>query len=406
MSNSIPQNNSNLDLMVEPKKSGNLKRYIIPVFMAILIILWELLNHLFGVLAPLPWMEKWGEAMLILGIGLWLLFLLIPAITRFSRRNKWLKAGVPLILLAGLLIIPLIHLKTGTLNYWLYMLTICFLYIIWSSSWNIIGGFAGYISLGHNVFTAVGAYFSGMIFVFWQISPFITAPIAGIFAMVGGLLFGLIALRTRGSAFIISTIALVLLVLEVLDTWKLTGGTNGLAMPMIRLDGALAKIPFYYYMLAIMLLCIFMTYLIKHSKFGLGLRAISQDETKAEVAGIPTRKYKILAFGLSGLFIGMSGAVYGYSLTYLRPSIFLTVAIGTGIVLNTILGGKGTVSGPVIGAAIMLAVNEFVVSKLGATELNIVVTGLILIFVLLFFPDGIVGSLRNKGILPTFLDWD
>ena len=71
-----------------------------------------------------------------------------------------------------------------------------------------------------------------------------------------------------------------------------------------------------------------------------------------------------------------------------------------------ILGGKGTVSGPIIGAAIMLAINEFVVSKLGATELNIVVTGLILIFVLLFFPDGIVGSLRNKGSLPTFLDWD
>ena len=155
-----------------------------------------------------------------------------------------------------------------------------------------------------------------------------------------------------------------------------------------------------------MVLCILMTYFIKHSKFGLGLRAISQDETKAEVAGIPTRKYKILAFGLSGLFIGMAGAIYGYSLTYLRPSIFLTVAIGTGIVLNAILGGKGTVSGPVIGAAIMLAVNEFVVSKLGASELNIVVTGLILIFVLLFFPDGIVGTLRNKGTLPTFLDWD
>jgi branched-chain amino acid transport system permease protein len=316
------------------------------------------------------------------------------------------KAGLPLLILAALLVIPIIHLKTGTLNYWLYMLTICFLYIIWSSSWNIIGGYAGYISLGHNVFTAFGAYFAGMIFVFWRISPFITAPIAGIFAMAGGLLFGLIALRTRGSTFIISTIALVLLVAETLDNWKLTGGTNGLPMPMIPLDGAIAKIPFYYYMLAIMVLCVLMTYFIKHSKFGLGLRAISQDETKAEVAGIPTRQYKILAFGLSGLFIGMSGAIYGYSLTYLRPSIFLTVAIGTGIVLNTILGGKGTVSGPVIGAAIMLAVNEFVVSKLGASELNIVVTGLILIFVLLFFPDGIVGSLRNRGTLPTFLDWD
>jgi len=406
MSDLLPEKLRNQEPKMKTQNPNRLKPYVFPVVLSLLIVVWEVLYHSLGLLAPLPWMEKWGEAMLILGLGLWFLLLLTPLITNFSKKNKWVKAGVPIAILVGLLVIPLIHLRTGSLNYWLYMLTICFLYIVWSSSWNIIGGFAGYISLGHNVFTAVGAYFSGMLFVFWQISPLLTAPIAGIFAMVGGLLFGLIALRTRGSTFIISTIALVLLVLEILDTWKLTGGTNGLAMPMIPLDGAIAKIPFYYYMLAIMALCILMTYFIKHSKFGLGLRAISQDETKAEVAGIPTRQYKILAFGLSGLFIGMSGAIYGYSLTYLRPSIFLTVAIGTGIVLNTILGGKGTVSGPVIGAAIMLAINEFVVSKLGATELNIVVTGLILVFVLIFFPDGIVGTLRNKGALPTFLDWD
>jgi len=406
MSESLPNNSKDQIPPMGKPNINHVKPYIIPGVLALLVVIWKTLFHNFGYLPPLPWIEKWGEAMLILGLGLWFLFLLSPNIAKFSRDHKWVRPGVPLVLLLVLLVIPLVQIKTGGLNYWLYMLTLCFLYIIWSSSWNIIGGFAGYISLGHNVFTALGAYISGMVFVFWRVSPFITAPIAGLLAMAGGLLFGLIALRTRGSTFIISTIALVLLVAETLDNWELTGGTNGLPMPMIPLEGVIAKIPFYYYMLAIMILCILMTYYIKHSKFGLGLRAISQDETKAEVAGIPTRFYKILAFGLSGLFIGMSGAIYGYSLTYLRPSIFLTVAIGTGIVLNTILGGKGTVSGPVIGAAIMLAVNEFVVSKLGATELNIVVTGLILIFVLLFFPDGIVGSLRNKGTLPTFLDWD
>jgi branched-chain amino acid transport system permease protein len=406
MSDLLPVKSIEQKSSMDVQKSNPMKPFIVPGIISFLIVAWESVNHSIGILDPLPWMEKWGEAMLILGLGLWFLLLLTPNITQFSKANKWMKAGIPLLILGALIVIPLIQLKTGTLNYWLYMLTICFLYIIWSSSWNIIGGYAGYISLGHNVFTAFGAYFAGMIFVFWRISPFITAPIAGIVAMVSGLLFGLIALRTRGSTFIISTIALVLLVAETLDNWDLTGGTNGLPMPMIPLDGNIAKIPFYYYMLVIMMLCILMTYFIKHSKFGLGLRAISQDETKAEVAGIPTRQYKILAFGLSGLFIGMAGAIYGYSLTYLRPSIFLTVAIGTGIVLNTILGGKGTVSGPVIGAAIMLAVNEFVVSKLGATELNIVVTGLILIFVLLYFPDGIVGTLRAKGTLPTFLDWD
>ena len=102
----------------------------------------------------------------------------------------------------------------------------------------------------------------------------------------------------------------------------------------------------------------------------------------------------------------MAGAIWGSYLTYLRPSIFLTVALGTSIVLNAILGGKGTVSGPVIGAFIMIAVNEFVVAKLGASELNIVVIGLILILVLLFFPEGIVGSLKARNRLPSWLDWD
>jgi len=308
--------------------------------------------------------------------------------------------------LVVLALFPLLQITFDGYNYWLHMLLYVFLYVIMATSWNIIGGYAGYISLGHNVFFGVGAYLAGMVFVFFQISPFLTAPVAGILTMVGGLLFGLIALRTRGSAFIISTIALVLLVAELLDNWKLTGGTNGLAMSMISLEGQYAKIPYYYYLLVIMVLSIITSYLIRHSKFGLALRAISQDETKADVAGIPTRRYKILAFGISGLFIGMAGAIWGSYLTYLRPSIFLPVNIGTTIVLMAILGGKGTVSGPAIGAAIMIAVNEFVVAKLGATELNIVVTGLILIFVLLYFPEGIVGTLKARNLLPSFLDWD
>ena len=323
-----------------------------------------------------------------------------------DKKNPFIKYGIPLTVLAVLILLPVVQIVSGTLNYWLHMLLYVFLYVIMSASWNVIGGYAGYISLGHNVFFAFGAYFSGMLFLFFKVSPFITAPLAGVLAVAGGMLFGLIALRTRGSTFIISTIALVLLMTELLDSWKLTGGTNGLAMPMIKLDGQFAKIPYYYYLLTVMVLCILATYFIKHSKFGLALRAISQDEIKAEVAGIPTRRYKILAFGISGFFIGIAGSVWGSYLTYLRPSIFLTVALGTSIVLNAILGGKGTVAGPVIGTAIMIAVNEFVVSKLGASELNIVVTGLILIFVLLFFPEGIVGSLKIRNKLPSFLDWD
>ena len=322
------------------------------------------------------------------------------------KANLWLRRIAVLGLLAVLAALPLLQVISDGYNYLLHMMLYVFLYAIMATSWNIIGGYAGYVSLGHNVFFTFGAYFSGMLFVFYQVSPFLTAPLAGLMAMAGGLLFGLIALRTRGSTFIISTIALVLVVSEVLDNWEATGGTNGLPMSLITLDGRYAKIPFYYYLLVILVISVLLSYLIRHSKFGLALRAISQDETKAEVAGIPTRMYKILAFGISGLCIGSAGAVWGYYLTYLRPSIFLTVSLGTSIVLMAILGGKGSVAGPVIGALLMIGVNEFIVAKLGTTELNIVVTGLILALVLLFFPEGIVGTLRTRNRLPSLLDWD
>jgi branched-chain amino acid transport system permease protein len=295
----------------------------------------------------------------------------------------------------------------GGLNYWLHMLLYTFMYIAMASSWNIIGGYAGYTSLGHNVFFAVGGYFAGVLLVYFDVSPFLTAPLAGLVSMAIGLLVGLISLRTRGPAFIISTIALVMLVKITFDNWDYIGGTNGMTMPpLLDISLDLVKFPFYYYMLIIAIGAVYMSYRIRHSKFGLGLRAISQDEIKAEVAGIPTSYYKIMAFGISGLFVGMAGGIWGYYLTYLKPNIFLLIILAAQLVLMTVLGGKGTVAGPVVGAILFIAINEFFVANLGFTELNIVATGLILALVLIFFPSGIVGTLRERRKLPPFLDWD
>ncbi|MCZ6764490.1 MAG: branched-chain amino acid ABC transporter permease [Alphaproteobacteria bacterium] len=301
---------------------------------------------------------------------------------------------------------PLLHLAIGGLNYWLHMVLFLFMNIAIASSWNIIGGYAGYISLGHNVFFAVGGYSAAILFAYFGISPFIAFPLCGLIAMAVGLFVGIITLRMRGPTFIISTIALVLLTKILFDNWAYIGGTNGISLELLDLPVELVKLPFYYAMLALAIGAIYLSLRIRRSKFGLGLRAISQDETKAEVAGIPTRFYKILAFALSGLFIGMAGALWGYYLTYLSPVIFLSILVGAKFVLMTILGGRGTVSGPVVGAFVFIAVNEFFVSQFGATELNIVATGSALLLVLLFFPEGIVGTLKQKGKLPRFLDWD
>jgi branched-chain amino acid transport system permease protein len=286
------------------------------------------------------------------------------------------------------------------------MMLYTFMYISMSSSWNILGGYAGYVSLGHNFFMAVGAYFSGALFAFYGLPVFATAPVAGLAAMAIAFVIGLITLRVRGPAFIISTIALVLIARIILDNWSKVGGANGMSLDPIDLPVRHIKFPFYYGMLILACVTVFSSYRVRHSKLGLALRAISQNETKAVSAGIPTAYYKILAFAISGFFVGVAGAMWGYYLTYLGPSIFLIILVGARMVLMTILGGKGTVAGPVVGTIFIILLEEASLRILDSSELNIALTGAVLASVLIFFPDGIVGSLRDRGWLPAVLDWD
>jgi branched-chain amino acid transport system permease protein len=136
------------------------------------------------------------------------------------------------------------------------------------------------------------------------------------------------------------------------------------------------------------------------------LRAISKDEIKAESAGIDTRTYKVLAFAISGDFVGMARAIWGEYLSYIRPNIFLIILVSMNMVLMCILGGKGTIAGPVVGAILIIALNELFVATLGSSEINILATGMLMVIVLLFFPLGIIGTLAQRRKLPRILNWD
>ncbi len=323
--------------------------------------------------------------------------------TARSRARYWV-VGLFTLLLA---LLPLARPLIGQpFNYVMQMGIVVLMWIAMSSSWNLIGGFTGYISLGHNVFFGIGGYASGLMLLYLDWSPFATAPLAGLIAVAFGLLFGLITLRTKGPSFIISTIALLLMTGLIFDNWEFVGGSNGLALPLPPFPVEVLKIPFYYAMLVIAVGSVYLGYRVAHSKFGLALRAIAQDETKAEVAGIDTRRMKIAAFAISAFFIGAAGAIWGYSLSYLRPTVFFIIGVAAQMVLMVIIGGRGTVAGPAVGAILLVALNEISVSQFGSSEINIVITGVILLVVLLFFPLGMVGTLRERGHLPSFLDWD
>ena len=318
-----------------------------------------------------------------------------------KTRSTWFPIAVLVLFLA----LPALQF-VGNYNYLLHLTLFTASYVVIASGWNILGGFTGYISLGHNVFFAVGGYFAGMMFARLGISTLILAPLAGLVAGMLGYLIGLITLRVRGPSFIISSLALVMIFRIFFENWHFVGGAAGVSLSANDLPVQWAKLPYYYGFVLMAAFTVWVCYRIKHSKFGLGLRAISKDEIKAESAGIDTRFYKVLAFALSAFFVGMAGAVWGEYLTYIRPNIFLTVLISVNMVLICILGGKGTIAGPVVGAILIVAFNEFFVATLGASEINILATGLIMMLCLMFFPLGIVGSLAKVRKLPRILNWD
>lgn len=319
-----------------------------------------------------------------------------PAITRWAVLWAILAVALALPLFRGM----------ASYNYVLQLATVVFMWIALTSSWNILGGYTGYISLGHNVFWGVGGYVSGLLLLEFGWSPFATALLAGAVAMGLGVIAGLITYRTRGPSFIISTIALLLVVTLLMDNWAYLGGSNGLSLPLVPLDISWVKVPFYYAMLAAAIGSVCLGYRVAHSKFGVALRAIAADEVKAEVSGINTRRYKLMAFALSAFFPGVAGALWGYSLAYLRPVIFLIIAMAARMVLMAIVGGRGTVAGPVIGAVLIVAFDEISVTFFGGSELNLVITGALMVLMLLFFPTGLVGSLRERNRLPSWLNWD
>lgn len=323
------------------------------------------------------------------------------AATVETRRAMWF----PIALMGILLALPALQF-VGNYNYVIHLVLYTACYVVMASGWNILGGFTGYISLGHNVFFAIGGYFAGMLFARYGISTILMAPFAGLVAAMFGYAIGLITLRVRGPSFIISSLALVMIFRILFENWHFVGGAGGVPLKANDLSVVWAKLPYYYAFLIMAAFTVWVSYKIKHSKFGLGLRAISKDEIKAESAGIDTRTYKVLAFAISAFFVGMAGAVWGEYLTYIRPNIFLVILISVNMVLMCILGGKGTIAGPVVGAVLIVAFNELFVATLGASEINILATGLIMMISLMFFPLGIVGSLAKLGRLPRILNWD
>lgn len=312
---------------------------------------------------------------------------------RFLFSNRvWL-----VIALIILLVYPLVQHS----QYYQHVMIMTMMAAVLASSWNILGGYAGYTSLGHAAFFGLGGYLVALAHNQLGWHPFISTWFLAIIVAGVALILGWISLRTQGSAFVVVTIAMVFIFrLVALNLSSITNGARGLTQPRpgwggVQWSPEFIKVPFHYIMLILLCLTIFISWRIRQSKFGLGLIAIREDEGKAEAVGINTMLYKVLAFGFSTYFMAVAGGIYSYFFTYIDPQFIFDVFTGVTMVLIAILGGRGTLWGPVLGAFIMEPLGNWVIGTFGGTQIHLAVFGGILLAVMLFMPQGILPTLSD-----------
>ncbi|MCM3766200.1 branched-chain amino acid ABC transporter permease [Neobacillus niacini] len=304
---------------------------------------------------------------------------------------------------AGLFILCIVPLLLSQEQYYLDIVFQAFLFAALASSWNIIGGFGGQHSFGHAIFFGIGAYTTAILFMNYQISPWISIWIGMLISLFVAFIIALPTFRLRGAFFSIATLIINQLVLVLVLYYKeITNGSQGILLPyepsfknMIFEN----RMAFVYIAFSFMLITIFVSYIVLKNKLGYQLQAVRENQDASRILGVNPFWVKMNGLFISVALTSMGGSIYAMYIRFVDPYLILSVAeIGAMFVLITMIGGMGTLSGPIIGAILMMPIDILLRGSLGGVRpgLNIVVFSLLLIIVALFFKEGIVGTVKNK----------
>jgi branched-chain amino acid transport system permease protein len=298
---------------------------------------------------------------------------------------------------AVLAVIPLIGLEHWAMN----MLVFVLIAAVLASAWNLVGGFAGYPSLGHAAFFGIGAYTLGLICKDHQFAsswtPFLWLPVVGLVGALIGWPFAAVSMRTRADVFAIVTITLLFVAQTLAFNLRdLTGGAQGLALPIARFSVDRFEWPFYYVLLILLAVAMGLTFAAMRSKVGLALGAVRADEDKAKGIGVPVTGVKVLAFVLSVGLTAMAGGVWAYYQSFIYPQFAVDPLITISMVLMTFLGGRGTLWGPILGAFILETGQQYLAYTLGGSRFYLIAYALVFLVIMLVLPRGIVPSLRTR----------
>lgn len=297
-------------------------------------------------------------------------------------------ASIALALFAGVALMPL----TGEM-YWLRLGTIMLMYGIMAMSWNFIGGMAGYPSFASAAFFGLGAYV-GAVTQKLGVPMTLAWSLAGVAALVFAAALGIALLRLRGHYFAIASLVVAEVLREIVNSaTDLTGGGMGLNLPVPGMASVEAQAMFFFYAMLLLAGMTFTAMLLTiYSKLGFGLRCIKQNESAADMLGVNTTFYKVSGFMLSGVFVGMAGAVYASWVHYIEPPDVFDVLYSIKPVVMVLLGGAGSVFGPLVGAGLFLSLEELVWRKF--LEVHTGMLGLLIVLLVVFLPKGLL-SLRG-----------
>jgi branched-chain amino acid transport system permease protein len=305
-----------------------------------------------------------------------------------------LKKSSPLILILitiGLLFVPF----GGFSEYFVRLLAVIFLWIGKAGCWNIISGYTGYIDFGAVGYYGIGSYVTALLMSKGNAPFLISILVSGLASALIALPIGLPTLRLRGAYFGIATLAFAEAMKQIFLEFDRTAGVNFFEGPHgITLPIGPKNEFFYYIGFGVMVVVIGIAYRIRRSKFGYALRAIHEAEQAAELSGVDTLKSKVKAYMISAFFLGMIGGIEAYWLTYITPHMVFDVLITIQMVVMSLLGGIGTVFGPVVGASFLTILYELLHRDFPYTYTIIV--GFIIVVIVLLMPKGIVGTLKTK----------
>ena len=275
---------------------------------------------------------------------------------------------------------------------------------IGASAWNIVGGYAGQVSVGHAVFFGFGAYSSVVVYTHLGWPPIAGAPLGMALSVLLAAAIGVPTLRLSGHYFSMATIAVGELVRVLSSTSEFLGGAQGLggpAIPRTVFDlSFLSATPFYYIFLGVLLVLLGVTWAIERGRMGFYLRAIKDSERAARSLGVSAGRYKLYAYMLSGAFTSLAGSLYLCMFGFVDPESGFGILISVKMVVMAALGGAGQLLGPLVGALILVPLEELSNSLLGGqgAGLTFVVYGAIIVIIARFLPSGLLSLLDRRKV--------